>query len=199
MTAQFGSSASYSFTYAGISPALNMQMWNGDNVTSQRQLELGYGQVTGAWNAVLKTTVQGSPITSYTVSATNHVVVDQELVSYNTALKNLNPKNTPLEDAEQLYGFLPTAWTIFWGLVYWLKFLFVDNLIMTVILYLTGTMAYAANTSRNIFAFYKTWFRQQIALFNFISNAFSTTISIVAQIVTAAGGIIGSLLTRIGL
>ena len=31
-------------------------------------------------------------------------------------------------------------------------------------------MAYAINTSRNIFAFYKTWFKQQRALFEFIVN-----------------------------
>jgi len=86
---------------------------------------------------------------------------------------------------------------IFFGAAWWLKFLFVDHISLTVSLYLTGSMAYAMNTCRNIFIFYRVWFRQQRAMFEFIVGMASATISIAQNIgglaIAGASSIIGKI------
>ena len=194
--ASIGSSATKSFTYA-VPLNLQIQIWNGDNVTYARQLKLGYGQAGGVWNNVMETTIAASPIQSFTVVADNNVGVKPQTVKYSDAEAQLNPPEG-FDLIALLTYYTPLIVTIFASLIYWLKFLFIDNLVLVVALYLTGTMAYAINTSSNIFTFYKTWFRQQAAMFTFIANSFSITFQIVTQVAmvvgTAISGIAGVLI-----
>jgi hypothetical protein len=67
------------------------------------------------------------------------------------------------------------------SLFYWLKFFFVDNLLMTVSLYLSITMAYSACTSRNIFKFFGKFFNDQRKLFEFIIGLWRGLIEIISS------------------
>ena len=66
------------------------------------------------------------------------------------------------------------------GLFQWLKFFFIDNLLMTISLYLAITMAYAACTSKNIFLFFRKFFNDQRKLFEFILGLWKTLIEILS-------------------
>lgn len=66
------------------------------------------------------------------------------------------------------------------GLFYWLKFFFVDNLGMTIALYLSISMAYSASTSKNIFQFFKKFFSDQRKLFEFILGLWRLLVEVVA-------------------
>lgn len=67
------------------------------------------------------------------------------------------------------------------GLLFWLKFLFVDNLIMIIALYLTISMAYAACTSRNVFVFFKRFLKSQQAFFMFLLSLWGILVTIVSE------------------
>ena len=80
------------------------------------------------------------------------------------------------------------AWVI-WGvlytvvveLFYFLKFFFWDNLGMTISLYLIISMAYSANTSKDIFKFLGKFFNDQKKLFEFILSLWTTLVNLIAQ------------------
>jgi hypothetical protein len=65
-------------------------------------------------------------------------------------------------------------------LLYYLKFFFVDNLGLTVGIYLSLSMAYAAATSKNIFMFFKKFINDQRKLFEFIISLWRVLVEIVA-------------------
>lgn len=54
------------------------------------------------------------------------------------------------------------------GLFWILKFFFIDNLLLIVAMWISVSMAYSAISSRDIFAFYKKFFRTQKVLIEFI-------------------------------
>lgn len=67
------------------------------------------------------------------------------------------------------------------GVFWWLKFFFIDNLMLVVILYFAVTMAYSAMTSRgDIFKFYRTFIRYQKSMYQFIISLWETFINILA-------------------
>ena len=189
-TASVGSSGDRSFQY--IVPLNTIfGIWNGENTTYDREIKFGIGQTRGIWNAVGSTTIDRAVITGYTITADQQITIDRELISRSSAAAALAETNdgnlvTLLEN----YG--PLVVSIFTSLIYWLKFLFVDNLIVTVLLYMTGTLAYAANSSRNIFQVYKTWFKQQKALFEFASQGFNTVFQIITQVAAIIGRAMGA-------
>lgn len=171
-TAQIGDSGDASFTY--ITPgSLTIGIWPQSNVTNSNSMGLGLGQTQAYYNSVVYSSMDPSPIIGFTIESDQSVITDEVLVPYDLAGSSLSPtqKGMGLDD---LWNILNTVWTTFEAIIYWLKFLFVDNLVLVVVLYFTGTMAYAANTSRNIFIFYKTWFKQQAAMFRFITEMFTT-------------------------
>jgi len=67
------------------------------------------------------------------------------------------------------------------SLFYWLKFFFWDNLSMTVALYISISMAYSANTAKDIFTFLKKFFNDQKKLFEFILSLWTTLVNLIAQ------------------
>ena len=67
------------------------------------------------------------------------------------------------------------------SLFYWLKFFFWDNLSMTVALYISISMAYSANTAKDIFTFFKKFFNDQKKLFEFILSLWTTLVNLIAQ------------------
>lgn len=192
-------SDSESFDLYPLIPAYG-SIWNGENTTKARQLKMGTGLVAGGWSRVIQTTIDPAVITSYSISSTKPISATQDLMDTTAAVKALSATD-PAADNDLialLRATIPMAVNVFMSLLWWLKFLFIDNLILVVCLYLTGTMAYAILTVRNIFGFYKTWFKQQKALFEFISNGFNTTLQIITQIAAIVTTPVGAAVTIIG-
>lgn len=182
-------------SYSYITPTdVYLSIWNGDNVTYSREVKLGYGQIKGAWNDVVATSIGAKPIISYSITSTGPVSATPEYIKYSDAVANLNYK--PPDTISQMIEYAPMLWGVFTSLIYWLKLIFVDNLVLTVSLYMAGTMAYAANTSRNIFVFFRTWFRQQKALFEFMANGFLMAVSIIGQLAVVITGGISALVAK---
>ena len=150
------------------------------------------------WSTVAETTIPAHPVTKYTISSSSTITVDYEVITFQEAYTNLHADDNSQGLITLLEAYSSMIVGIFLSMIYWLKFLFVDNLVVTVLLYFFGSMAYAANTSKDIFRFYKTWFGQQAALFNFIVNAFATTFQIVTQVAIIIGNAISSTASLIG-
>jgi hypothetical protein len=73
-----------------------------------------------------------------------------------------------------VYGFVVAIFV-------WIKFLFIDNLLLVVALWISVTMAYSAITSKgNIFNFYKKFFKYQKALLNFIVDLWNYLVQIIS-------------------
>ncbi len=64
---------------------------------------------------------------------------------------------------------------------YWIKFIFVDNLLITVALYFSISMAVAATKSRDIFQFYRRFLSDQRKFFEFILGLWQTLINIISS------------------
>lgn len=192
-----GETSTYSY-FTPIPFPLKIGVWNGDNSSYSREIKLGYGQATGIWNDVVTTSILNSPTVGYTIVSSQPVTVVNELKDREDARAQLS-SGDPYEGSllDLFFEEFNTLTSIFLGAAYWLKFLFVDHIALTISLYFSGSMAYAMLTSRNIFIFYKTWFRQQRAMFEFIVNMASATVSIVAQIgglaIAGASSIIGKI------
>lgn len=189
-TAELGSSGSKSFSYVVPLNAV-FGIWNGENTTYDRQLKFGFGQARGVWNGVGSTTIDRAVITGYTISADQQVTIQRELIPRSSAVAALSETDDG-NLVTLLENYAPLVVSIFTSLFYWLKFLFVDNLIVTVLLYMTGTLAYAVNSSRNIFQVYKTWFKQQRALFEFAAQGFNTVFQIITQVASIIGRTMGA-------
>lgn len=68
------------------------------------------------------------------------------------------------------------------GLFAWIKFLFVDNLLLVVALWISVSMAYSAISSRgNIFKFYRSFFKLQRSLLEFIMQLWNYFIQIISS------------------
>lgn len=176
-------SGSGSFT-SYLPGTLTTTIWSTGNVSGTMKARMGMGQFPGIYTKTIETDMSGSPIIGYSVSADQDITEDQVLVPRKAAEKAMTPTSGE-GYAEKLIRYADLLWGLFSSLFYWLKFLFVDHIVLTVSLYFTGTMAYAITTSRNIFAFYKTWFRQQRAFFDFIASVFSILVGIITQIINA--------------
>ena len=191
-----GETSTYNY-FVPIPFPLKIGIWNGDNSTYGREIKLGYGQ-TKAWNKVLTTSIPNSPTVGYTIDSSQAVTVKRELIDRGEAQARLS-SGDPFKGSilDILWNQANTMMAIFFGAAWWLKFLFVDHISLTVSLYLTGSMAYAMNTCRNIFIFYRVWFRQQRAMFEFIVGMASATISIAQNIgglaIAGASSIIGKI------
>ena len=62
------------------------------------------------------------------------------------------------------------------ALFYWIKFFFWDNLGMTIALYVSISMAYTANTAKDIFKFFGKFFNDQKKLFEFILSLWTLSL-----------------------
>lgn len=173
-------------------------IWNGENTTKARQLKMGTGLVHGGWSRVIQTEIDPAVITSYHITSTKPISATQDLMTTTSAVKALSKTAPDTDLIALLRALIPMAVTVFMSLLWWLKFLFVDNLVLVICLYLTGSMAYTILTSRTIFKFYERWFKQQKAMFEFVSNGFNTTIQIITQIAAIVTTPIGAATTIIG-
>lgn len=196
ISSSIGSETGYFAMYPVI-PAYG-SIWNGENTTYARQLKMGTGLIQGGWSRVIQTTIDPAVITNYRISSTKPITASQDLMETTSAVKALSATDEGTDLVALLKALIPMAVMVFMSLLWWLKFLFIDNLILVVALYLTGSMAYSILTSRSIFKFYERWFKQLKALFEFISNGFNTSLQIITQIAAIVTTPIGAATTLIG-
>jgi hypothetical protein len=78
--------------------------------------------------------------------------------------------------ARSIYDFIAS---LFWII----KFFFIDNLLLIIALWIGVTMAYSAISTKDIFGFYKKFFKLQKALLDFIVSLWNTLVSIVYYMV----------------
>jgi hypothetical protein len=78
--------------------------------------------------------------------------------------------------ATAIYGFIV-------GIFWILKFFFIDNLLLIIALWISVTMAYAAISSRDIFGFYRKFFRLQKSLLDFVVALWTTLVTIIGTMV----------------
>lgn len=121
----------------------------------------------------------------YQVDASGPVPFNIEVVDSPTADAIEGIKSSPLATAQEWISFAFSIGGLIFGLVSslfaWLKFLFVDNLVMIIALYLTITMAYAACTSRNVFQFFQRFFKSQKTFFSFLLSLWGVLVTIISE------------------
>jgi hypothetical protein len=78
--------------------------------------------------------------------------------------------------ATAIYGFIV-------GIFWILKFFFIDNLLLIIALWISVTMAYAAISSRDIFGFYRKFFKLQKSLLDFVVALWTTLVTIIGTMV----------------
>lgn len=72
---------------------------------------------------------------------------------------------------------------VFFSAIYWLKLIFVDNIVGVAALYFIGTAFYAANTSKNIFQFFTRWFKMQRSFIDFMIDGFYRLVGMVQSFI----------------
>lgn len=188
-TASIGGSsdASYTFFTGGN---LVVSVWPLTNISNTNRVKIGIGQASGLWPGVTllyvssaETSMTPSPIIGYTVTSDNPVATDELEIPRASVQAGLNTNSDDIFN--QLKSYWDTFWGIFLGAMWWLKFLFVDNLMLLIVLYMTGTMAYEINKARNIFDFFKRWFKLQASLFHFMVNMFGRVVEMITALFNA--------------
>jgi hypothetical protein len=74
--------------------------------------------------------------------------------------------------ASDFLAFLASVGGIIYTILYWLKFIFIDNIAITFTFLLLGTLAYYMNTSPDIFVFFKRLFGTEKMIIEFLINIF---------------------------
>lgn len=68
--------------------------------------------------------------------------------------------------------------------VFWLiKFLFIDNLLLIIALWISVSMAYSATSSRDVFQFYRKFFKFQKALLDLITSLWEVLVRVIGAMV----------------
>lgn len=81
--------------------------------------------------------------------------------------------NLALSSGSMILGFVT-------GLLFFLKFLFIDNLLLIIALWIGVTMAYSAISTRDIFGFYKKFFKLQKTFIEFLVSMWNYLVQIVS-------------------
>ena len=182
-----GDTSSSTYTMSGLTSPLYLELWNADNTTSGiRKLKLGYGQVrvggTGIWNDYVETQIVKSPIKTVMVTSDQEIEIDVEYISEEEATKKLN--------TEREQSILEFAYEVFWDvlpcgyeLYYWLKYFFIDNLLMIVALFLSVPMAFAAkNSGGNSEKFLRQYFKSLKGFFEFLLSIWKMLIETIGTV-----------------
>jgi hypothetical protein len=171
-------------------PPLYMQLWHADTGNYTRQLKLGYGQSKPWWNDVLAEDVDRYPVKSFSFTADQDVVLDYEYLNYDDAMSQLAVSSAGASWVDQINKVMVFAITVFTSaidfaknLLHWLKFFFIDNGFLIIVLYIAVTMAFAARKARGrIDVFFKTFFSDQKKLFSFIMELWRMLIETIGTI-----------------
>lgn len=182
-----GDTSTTNYILSGLTAPLYLELWNADNQTSGvRKVKLGYGQVkigrTGIWNDYVEADIAKSPIKTLIFNSDQEVEINVDYIPESEANKKLS------DDREQ--SILDLAWEVFfdaidfgYALYYWLKFFFVDNLLMIVALFLAVPMAFAAKNSRgNPEKFLRQYFKSLKGFFEFVLSIWQRLIETIGTV-----------------
>jgi hypothetical protein len=129
---------------------------------------------------------EGNLITSVEISSTNNidvliisaptdvVIKDAKYTSYSVDQLGADWIALAVSMASFIYGVVLALFT-------WLKFFFVDNLLMTVSLYLAITMAYSFGRAKNMEQGLRKFFKFQRTFFEFIISLWNYLIQIISS------------------
>lgn len=155
-----------------------------NNVTGFLVYSLNYGALDNDLAAFYQVDNIGLN-TIYRIDAVGTKPFDMFITSADPAVVAGGASKSILEVAQEWINFALHLGEFALGFVLslfaWIKFFFIDNLMLTVSLYLSITMAYAAATSKNIFMFYRKFFNDQRKLFEFIFGLWRTLIEIISS------------------
>lgn len=194
-----GSTVPCSYTYSSTYPAVGSITVNGETAStsyytmgkfytrffqtkemlngSSNTMRGAYGQINGAWYNYVEGTTAASPIISATITSTTDVEYTADYWSIESGTENVS--------GGWVQYILSLVW-MFIGfvkeLVFWLKFFFVDNLLLVLALYIGITGAVAFNKKKNIFGALKEFFGYQRKLLEFIVLLWNILIQIAANI-----------------
>ena len=105
---------------------------------------------------------------------------DREVVSQWANTTPLEIVSDWLQLAQQFAGAIKD---FIFGVFWLLKFFFIDNLLLIIALYLSVTMAYSAISTRDIFGFYKKFFKLQKTFIEFLVNLWNIFVQIIGTMV----------------
>lgn len=134
---------------------------------------------------VISNSIRPSPVMSYRVISDSDVSVTENLIEYNTAVQAAAPTLNQNENNSWITYILSLV-TMFVGfvieLVFWLKFFFIDNLLLIVALYIGMTGAMAFGKTKDVFKALKQFFNYQKKLFEFIISMWNVLIQVASYI-----------------
>jgi len=135
------------------------------------------GQYSGAYDILARKDAPYSSVVSFTLSSNKDVEFGTQETK-DLATINYNLGKTLIDEGDDgwisqvmqiAYETFPAAISFVFDLVYWLKYFFVDNLLMIVALFLAVPMAFAAKNSRgNPERFMRQYFRSLKGFFMFV-------------------------------
>jgi hypothetical protein len=91
-----------------------------------------------------------------------------ELAEYVSATIIESTLDTIAKKANEFIAFLSAVTGIILTILWWLKFIFIDNIVITFLFYFLGTMAWDVNTAKNEFSFFAKFFRHQKMFLEFL-------------------------------
>jgi hypothetical protein len=98
-----------------------------------------------------------------------------------------NVSHSPLEGLNNWLNYAMSVSGSVFGFItalFWIiKFFFIDNLLLVIALYLGVTMAYSAISTRDIWGFYKKFFRLQRSMLDFVVALWTTLVQIIGTMV----------------
>jgi hypothetical protein len=153
--------------------------------------------VGGQWDVPdinAKFATSASPVIKLTFVSDTDVSYDVRVLDMNTLNKNIQgslevdlcPAGNDIwtcDIMEFAYGAFDAVYAFLVTFLYWLKFFFVDNLLMTVTLYISVTMVFAARKAHGrMDIFFKTFFSDQKKLFSFIMELWKMLIESIGTV-----------------
>jgi hypothetical protein len=142
------------------------------NTNNSAQMKAGIGQSWGVTDSSVFVDVPSQAIIR--VDFTSDQIVEYDIrAESRTGLKRdlglTNEGDWVAQTMKTVYQVFNSGLTFIANLLYWLKFFFIDNLMLIIGLYLSVSMAFAARAARgNIGRFFRTFINDQRKLFGFI-------------------------------
>ena len=170
----------YDFNFAGYAKSNNESAITGFMIYS-----LNYGALDNDL-AVFYPVDDIAVNTIYQIDMTNPETFDAWITTNTAAAVAGGSSKTVIDIAWEWINFSISIGSFVFGLVvtifYWGKFFLWDNLILTISLYVSLTMAFAARRSRgNMEKFFRQFFSDQRKLFEFFLTVWNTLITIISN------------------
>lgn len=183
-------SDSKTYNYLDVTPTFEIDLAgyakDSDNSTRQGFLLYSYSYGTLDNNLAAFYEVPDLPAnTIYKVTGSSSVPFDAQVLTGSAHDVTSGVSDNPIDTGIKWVNFALSlgGYVMEMGLsmLYVLKFLFIDNLLLTVSLYLGISMAYTATTSKNIFMFFKKFISDQTKFINFLMGLWDVFISIISN------------------